>query len=221
MTWPVATAFYPSKPPEMNTDIIPADEKRSFTAALFILVESGVVALPTDTVYGLGALVFLAEGIERLYQVKARPHSLATPVLIASLGDLEKVCGEFNPMAKRLGECFWPGPLTLVVPRHPSLPDAISETPTIGVRIPDHPVTLELLSQAGPMAVTSANLSGREETHTAAEVMAQLGGRIALILDGGRTPGGVPSTVVDTTTDPVKILRPGPITDEEIWEVLG
>jgi L-threonylcarbamoyladenylate synthase len=221
VTWLVATASYPSKHFDMITEILPAQEHRAFIAALFFLLENGAIAFPTDTVYGLGVFAFQKEGVEHLYRVKNRPTSLAIPVLIDSLEKLEKVCSEVDPIARWLGNCFWPGPLTLVVPRHPDLPDALSQTPTIGVRVPDHPVALDLLRQTGPMAVTSANLSGYAETHTAQDVMAQLAGRIDLIIDGGRTPGGVPSTVVDTTTDPVTILREGPITEADIREALG
>lgn len=205
----------------MKTQVLPANDAEAIPAALDVLLGDGVVAFPTDTVYGVGVLAFRPEGIERLYRVKERPHSLAIPVLIGSSNELEKVALDPGPIAVKLAERFWPGPLTLVVPRHPDLPDIISKTPTIGVRIPDHPVALALLRQAGPMAVTSANLSGEPEAHTAEEVMAQLGGRVAFILDGGRTPGGIPSTVVDTTTDPVSILREGPVSEADIKEVLG
>jgi L-threonylcarbamoyladenylate synthase len=200
----------------METYVLPDGDPGAIPTALAVLLGDGIVAFPTDTVYGVGALAFQPEGIERLYQVKQRSHTLAIPVLIGSPHELEKVTLDPGPIAIKLAERFWPGPLTLVVPRHPRLPDAISQTATIGVRIPNHPAALALLHQAGPMAVTSANLSGMAETHTAEEVLAQLGGRVELILDGGRSPGGVPSTVVDTTTDPVSILREGPISEAEI-----
>ncbi len=119
-----------------------------------------------------------------------------------------------------LADRFWPGPLTLIVSRKPDLPDALSITPTIGVRVPDHPVALKLLRLAGPLAVTSANISGHENTNTAQEVLDQLGGRIHLVIDGGRTPGGVPSTVVDCTRPIPVILRAGPISMEDIQSAL-
>jgi L-threonylcarbamoyladenylate synthase len=205
----------------MKTKVISADEPSAFTLALDVLRGNGIVAFPTDTVYGLGAMAFQPEGIDRLYEAKDRPRTLAIAVLLGTTGELEKV--SFNPgqAANRLGERFWPGPLTLVVPRHPGVPDEIAQTPTIGVRIPDHPVALMLLGKTGPLAVTSANLSGEENAHTADEVLAQLGGRIDLVLDGGKTPGGVPSTVVNLTTDKPQILRPGPISKGEIRETLG
>ena len=114
-------------------------------------------------------------------------------------------------MAKKLAERFWPGPLTIIVPKHLSLPDSVSATNTVGVRVPDHIVARSVLRAAGPMAVTSANLSGQPSPSTAQEVFAQLNGRIALILDGGKTPGGVPSTLVDCTGSQPIVVRQGPI----------
>ena len=107
-----------------------------------------------------------------------------------TVDDLEKVAHQPSVGAMKLAQAFWPGPLTLVVPRHPDLPDNLAPRPTFGVRIPDHPVALELLRKAGPLAVTSANLSGQDNTSTAEEVLVQLGGRVHLVLDGGQTPGG-------------------------------
>jgi L-threonylcarbamoyladenylate synthase len=111
---------------------------------------------------------------------------------------------------------FWPGSLTLVVPKNPRLPAAVSSLPTVGVRMPDHALARRLLEQTGPMAVTSANLSGEPNALTAAHVLAQLSGRIELVLDGGRVPGGVPSTVVDCTAAVPQILREGPVTAADI-----
>ena len=109
----------------------------------------------------------------------------------------------------------------MIVPRNPALPEILSTLPTIGVRIPDHPVALALLKAAGPLAVTSANISGAANTLTAKQVMKQLKGRIHLIIDGGRTPGGVPSTVIDYTTPEPKILREGPISLKQIMDLCG
>jgi L-threonylcarbamoyladenylate synthase len=122
--------------------------------------------------------------------------------------------------ALRLAERFWPGPLTIIFPRYPDLPSELSPLPTIGVRMPDHPVALKLLRLSGPLAVTSANISGSSNTRTAGEVMAQLGGRVPIILDGGRTPGGLPSTVVDPCGEELAILRPGPLTRSDLLSVL-
>lgn len=181
----------------------------------------GLIVFPTDTVYGLAALPFQPQFIERLYVVKGRSSQKAIGILLGKKADLDLVISAMSPIAARLADAFWPGPLTLVVPRHPSLPFVLAPDETIGVRMPDHPVALALLRQSGPLAVTSANLSGRENTGTAQEVLNQLRGRIHLILDGGRVPGGVPSTVVDCTGEQPVILRQGPITLEAIQAALA
>ncbi|HLA98582.1 MAG TPA: L-threonylcarbamoyladenylate synthase [Anaerolineales bacterium] len=204
----------------MQTRLIPADQPEAIPAAIQALKRGELVAFPTDTVYGVGALVHDTDSIAQLYQVKERGAEKAIPVLLGDPGDLAQVALEVGSLALRLAGRFWPGALTLVVPRHPALPEIISPYPTIGVRMPDHPVALRLLRAAGPLAVTSANLSGARSATTAEEVMSQLAGRIALILDGGRTPGGQPSTVVDCTGPDPEILRPGPVTLEQILAVL-
>lgn len=196
--------------------IIPASQPGAIEAALEILRMGGMVAFPTDTVYGLGTLSTNPQAIDQLYVVKGRDAAKAIGVLLGRIDDLALVSRELSPAAQRLVERFWPGPLTLVVPRHPSLPENLSPLPTIGVRIPDHPVAIELLTRAGPLAVTSANLSGQPSTVTADEIQTQLGGYIPLILDGGSAPGGQSSTVVDCTGPVLKILRQGPISAKDI-----
>jgi L-threonylcarbamoyladenylate synthase len=181
-----------------------------------VLRNDGLVAFPTDTVYGVGALAFREEAVERLYRVKGRPTDKAIAVLVARASDLLNVAATLTPAAHRMAERFWPGPLTLVVPRHPALPEAVSPLATVGVRQPDHPLVQQLLELTGPLAVTSANRSGEPNALTAEDVLAQLDGRIDLVLDGGRVPGGVPSTVVDCTGSEPVILRAGPIGLEAI-----
>ena len=203
----------------MKTECISADHPTAIPHALDVLRNGGLVAFPTDTVYGLAAPVHNIESIERLYVVKGRNNTKAIAVLIGSVSDLDQVAMDLKATARKVAERFWPGPLTLIVPRHPDLPDVLAPLPTIGVRIPDHPVALALLQAAGPLAVTSANLSGGENTMTAKQVYQQLKGRIHLILDGGRTPGGVPSTVVDCTTPEPQVLREGPISLSEIMSI--
>ena len=140
----------------------------------------------------------------------------AIPVLIGDNEDLVQVAEEIPIFAMRLIDRFWPGPLTVLVPKRPTLPEAISATSTVGVRVPDHNVARALLRLAGPLAVTSANISSQPSPITAGQVMVQLGGRLALIIDGGETPGGIPSTLVDCTGDEIQILREGPISKEEL-----
>ncbi len=199
----------------METRVMPVSRK-SLRLANETLHKGGLVAFPTDTVYGVGALAFDGLAVEAIYIAKDRPLEKSIPVLIAEYADLARVAREIPAMAERLARNFWPGPLTLVVQKDPRLPSAVTSTDTVGVRIPNHPVARALLRSAGPMAVTSANLSGGPNPSTAKAVYAQLGGRITLILDGGETPGGVPSTVVDCTGPEPHILREGPIKAIEI-----
>jgi L-threonylcarbamoyladenylate synthase len=204
----------------MKTEILRSDHPVALRHAVDVLKNGGMVVFPTDTVYGLAAYPYIAEYVERLYIVKGRNAANAIAVLIGEVNDLDRVALSPNEAARRLAQRFWPGPLTLIVPRHASLPDVLSPYPTIGVRMPNHSVALTLLRMAGPLAVTSANLSGQENTNTAQEALAQLEGRIHLVIDGGQTPGGIPSTVVDCTAPEPVVLRPGPITMEEILTTL-
>jgi L-threonylcarbamoyladenylate synthase len=194
---------------------------RDLDRAVELLRAGELVAFPTDTVYGVAGDVLNLQAIERLYVVKGRDSGKAIPVLLGNVDQLAQVTPGMGGIAEQLAGRFWPGPLTLVVPRHPRLPENLSLGPTLGVRMPNHPVALALLRRAGPLAVTSANLSGGANTTTAEEVLAQLGGRIPLILDGGRTPGGQPSTVVDCTGPEPAVLRKGPLSAEEILAALG
>jgi L-threonylcarbamoyladenylate synthase len=203
----------------MKTEVLPAQDQLALSHALEILQLGGLVAFPTDTVYGVGALAFDGVAVKSIYAAKDRPLEKAIPVLIGDADDFAKVSIEIPEIALKLAARFWPGPLTLVVRKHPELPEAVSAETTVGVRIPDHPVALALLRLVGPMAVTSANLSGQPSPSTAEEVFIQLGGRIALILDGGKTPGGVPSTVVDCLGEAPQVLRIGAISKNEILAV--
>jgi L-threonylcarbamoyladenylate synthase len=204
----------------MKTLILPVQDLQALRRALEVLESGGLVAFPTDTVYGVGAKAFDRVAVESIYTVKGRSVEKAIPVLIGNIDDLLKVAVAVPEIAFRLAAHFWPGPLTLVIPKHPDLPEAVSSGPTVGVRIPNHPAARALLRLAGPMAVTSANISGQPSPTTAQEVFTQLGGRIALILDGGTTPGGVPSTVVDCAGWEAHILRAGPIPQREILEII-
>jgi L-threonylcarbamoyladenylate synthase len=205
----------------MKTEIIAADSPISIQRALDVLQAGGLVAFPTDTVYGVGALAFDGKAVESIYTVKDRPIEKAIPVLIGDVEDINKPASEVLLMARKLAERYWPGPLTIILPKRFGLPDSVSATNTVGVRVPDHLAARSVLRAAGPMAVTSANISGQPSPSTAEEVFVQLNGRIALILDGGRTPGGVPSTVVDCTGTNPTIIREGPISLHDILTVTG
>jgi L-threonylcarbamoyladenylate synthase len=205
----------------MQTQILPIQGADGLAAALEILAAGGLVAFPTDTVYGLGALAFDENAVASLYDVKERGIEKAIPILIGEFNQLAQVTSYVPLMAEKLAKRFWPGPLTMILPRHPSIPDAVTPLTTVGVRIPNLIALRKLLRLTGPMAVTSANISGQSSPSTAIGVEAQLGGRIPLILDGGVTRGGVPSTLVDCTKDEPVILREGPISLEEILKALA
>lgn len=204
----------------MKTEILSANTPQAIPRALEVLRDGGLVAFPTDTVYGVGALVFDEQAVESIYAAKERPVEKAIPVLLGDAADIGQVAEEIPLTASRLIERFWPGPLTVLVPKKPSVPVVVSATSTVGVRVPDHEVARRLLRLAGPMAVTSANISSQASPTTAEQVNQQLGGRIALIIDGGRTPGGVPSTLVDCTGDEIQILREGPISKDELLKLI-
>ena len=204
----------------MKTEVLSTAKPENLSRALQVLKEGGMVAFPTDTVYGLGASAYHAQAIARIYKAKGRSRENPIPILLANMQELSRVTLSPPPMARRLAKRFWPGPITLIVWRKPTLPDEISPSSTVGVRVPDHPVALTLLTIAGPLAVTSANKSGDPIARTASEVLEGFGGDIDLILDGGMTPGGEPSTVVDCTRASPQILREGPISEVEIREEL-
>ena len=204
----------------MKTKVLPVNHSEALPSALKILRAGGLVAFPTDTVYGLGALAFDDTAIESIYKAKDRPIEKAIPILIGDLSDLYKVSDDIPNMALRFATRFWPGPLTCILPKKQTLPLAVSATATVAVRIPDHADARALLRAVGPMAVTSANISGQPDPSTAQEVYDQLNGRIPLILDGGKTRGGVPSTLVDCTGEKPVVLREGPISLDELLAAL-
>ena len=205
----------------MQTEILPASSSDTIARALAILHAGGLIAFPTDTVYGVGALAYHGHAIESIYIAKDRPVEKAIPVLISDVEDVDRVAMDIPDAARTLASRFWPGPLTILFPKRADLPESVSATSTVGVRVPDHETARALLRAAGPMAVTSANISGAQSPVTAEEVHQQLGGRIPLIVDGGRTPGGVPSTLVDCTGAELRVLREGPITLTQLLAALN
>lgn len=191
--------------------------------AISILKQGGIVAFPTDTVYGLGACISIAQAVERVYQVKERPRSMALPLLLADKSQIGEVAEPVPPIAWLLADKFLPGALTMVLPRAKSVPDIVTGGgKTVAVRIPAHPVPVALIQGVGaPIVGTSANLSGKPSSLTAEEVYAQLGDRVDLIIDGGRCPGGKESTIVDLTGEAPVLLREGAISREELEQVCG
>jgi len=204
----------------MKTEIISTHHPHAIARAIEVLASGGLVAFPTDTVYGVAAGLFNVRGINRLYEAKARSANKAIAVLIGEVEQLQQLTPEFGGAAQRLAEKFWPGALTLVVTKQAGLPENLSPLPTVGVRMPDHTFARALMRAAGPLATSSANLSGEANTLTARQVLDQLEGRIELLLDGGDTPGGVPSTVVDCTQQPPKVLREGALPAQDIYRAL-
>ena len=191
------------------------------TAALQALEAGRVVALPTDTVYGLGVDPFRPGASDRLFAIKRRPRTVDLPLLVAGADQVLTVATAVPPIAARLMGRYWQGPLTLVVPRRPDLAaDLGDDEATVGVRCPDHEVPLALCRRRGPLATTSANLHGQPTLTTAAEVDAALGEALAVVLDGGPCTGE-PSTVVDCTGEAPKCLREGRIPWTEIQSALA
>jgi L-threonylcarbamoyladenylate synthase len=193
------------------TATLAADAPGALAAALDVIRAGGLVVFPTDTVYGVGCDLWNPAAIARLYEAKARPRTLAIPVLVASPADVSAVAADLPPGFSRAVTHFWPGALTLIVPRQSTVPDLLcAGRESIAVRMPDHPVALDLLRRVGgALAVTSANRSGEVATATAEDALEDLAGRVELVLDGGRCPGGTASAIVDLTSEPPRLLRAG------------
>lgn len=204
----------------MNSQLLSAIQPSSITTAISLLKQGEIIAFPTDTVYGLGADAFNEEAILKLFEAKGREYNKAIAILVGSYKQLQLLTEHINAQAESLISEFWPGGLTVIVEKKAGLPISLSPTNTIGIRMPDHPVAIKLLEEFGPLATTSANLSGGKNPQNAAEVLGQLNERIPLILDGGPCQGGIPSTIVDCTASPVKILRQGAITSDRIFSIL-
>jgi L-threonylcarbamoyladenylate synthase len=198
-------------------------EPEVLAQAAAVIRQGGLVAFPTETVYGLGANAMDAAAVARIFAAKGRPADNPLIVHVASREALDRVVTSVSPEAERLMERFWPGPLTLVLPRASSVPDIVScGLPTVGVRMPDHPVALALIHAAGvPIAAPSANLSGRPSPTSAEHVIEDLSGRVNVVLDGGETGVGLESTVLDLTVDPPVLLRPGGVTMEQLTAEIG
>ncbi len=191
--------------------------QREIKKGVKILQKGGVIAFPTDTVYGLGADAFNSTAVERIYEIKNRPKYQQFPLLIADVKQLDTLAEPIPEIAWFLARRFWPGGLTLVLSKTDSVPAYLASGPTIAVRIPNHPVCQVLIQHLGnPIIGTSANTSGQPAALTAEEVGQQLGGRIDLIINGGQCPGGKESTIVDITHAPPVILRQGIIPSQEI-----
>jgi L-threonylcarbamoyladenylate synthase len=205
----------------LTTAVLATDP--ALLAAAAILRRGGLVAFPTETVYGLGANALNPEAVEKIFAAKQRPHWDPVIVHVANVAAARALTLAWPRSADRLAEVFWPGPLTMLLPRAPQVPPLCTAgRDKVGVRMPSHPVALALIAAAGvPVAAPSANRFGHTSPTTAAHVLADLDGRIDAILDAGSCDVGVESTVLDPTADPPVIYRPGGITAEQIRGVLG
>jgi L-threonylcarbamoyladenylate synthase len=198
------------------------DDAAGRAEAIEVLRGGGIVALPTDTVYGIAVALDAPGGIERLFRVKNRPPDRGIMLLLEAAAQADSI-GVMGPAATALADAYWPGGLTVVVPQRPDvmLPAALTGgTPTIGLRVPDHAAPRALAAAVGPLPTTSANVSGLPEARDAAEILAQLGDGVDMILDGGPARGGPPSTVVDCTGARPVILRDGAIPAARIAAIL-
>lgn len=190
--------------------------------AAAVIEAGGIVAFPTDTVYGLGADPFSRDAVDRIYRVKNRDRTLPLPVLLPDKESVYSVASGVPAKALSLMEHFWPGGLTLVFYRSDGFPGYVTaKSDKIAVRVPDHAVPLVLMKKAGiPVAGTSANLSNHPSALTAQEVMEQLGDSVDIIIDGGRCPGGVESTLIDVTGPELEFIRAGAVSREDIERFL-
>jgi L-threonylcarbamoyladenylate synthase len=195
----------------------------ALTAAVDCLKQGGLVAIPTDTLYGLAADVTNDAAVEKLFQAKRRSHGAPLPILVTHLLQASSLVQNMPPLALKLGHLYWPGPLTLVLRRSPAFHSlALAGRDTVALRVPDHAVPIELMQAlGGPITGTSANRSGHAPPCTAAEVALELDDNVDIIIDGGPSPIGVESTVVDVTRERPHILREGAIRRAELETAAG
>jgi L-threonylcarbamoyladenylate synthase len=203
--------------------VLKAEAEGTLAEAIAVLKGGGLVAYPSDTVYGLGAAASDERAVARAFAVKGRLSEKALPLLLADVEDMAPLCTEVPPLARLLAERFWPGPLTLVLRRAPGFQSAaLGGGDSVALRVPDHSFLRELIRALDePITGTSANRSGRPSCRTAREVTRQLGNAVDLIIDGGTSRVGQGSTVVDITTEPVRIVRGGAISQAEVEKVVG
>jgi L-threonylcarbamoyladenylate synthase len=198
------------------------DQKEQYRRAIDVLLQGGVAAMPTDTVYGLIAVAADDGAVRRVYEIKGRPHDQPLPLFVESIAQAELI-GDLPESARRLAEKFWPGPLTIVVHGKSAYRTlAAAGADTVGLRVPDDPALREIAAQLGPLTATSANRSGEQECRSAAEVQAQIGDTVDVIVDAPLRAGERPSTVVDCTqSGKVRIVREGALGRAAIAEVLA
>ncbi|WP_337061668.1 L-threonylcarbamoyladenylate synthase [Kineococcus sp. G2] len=195
----------------------PVTRERGLAAAENAVKRGEVVVLPTDTVYGIGADAFSPAAVQKLLDAKGRGRDMPPPVLVPEVRTVDGLASAVPFAVRELMDAFWPGALTIVCRAQPSLTWDLGDTHgTVALRMPLHPVALELLKRTGPMAVSSANLSGRPAATLVQEAVDQLGSSVRVYLDGGPSPKGAPSTIVDASDGPLRVLRVGALSEEEL-----
>ena len=207
----------------MDTLLLPADRADTPSVAANIIKQGGLVAIPTETVYGLGADGLNPDAVAKIFKAKGRPQDNPLILHVSEPGEIERFCHSIPQAAYDLAAAFWPGPLTMVLPALPTVPKCTTAgLPTVAVRCPDNTVTREIIRLSGvPIAAPSANLSGKPSTTTAEHVLHDHNGNIDAVVDGGPCRVGLESTIVDLTEDCPRLLRPGGITPEQLIAVLG
>ena len=206
-----------------TTLLTPETDENAVKTAAELIRAGEVVGMPTETVYGLAANALNGEAVKKIFLAKGRPQDNPLIVHIADFDQIYDLCPAVPPQAKLLADAFWPGPLTMIVPKGDCIPDEVScGLDTVGIRLPSHPMARALIRESGvPLAAPSANTSGRPSTTTAAHVMHDMDGKIAAVLDGGACGVGVESTVITLALERPRLLRPGGITLEQLRSVLG
>ncbi|MBU0534085.1 MAG: threonylcarbamoyl-AMP synthase [Candidatus Omnitrophica bacterium] len=202
---------------KINSSIL---EEDVISKVKMVLKNGGVIAFPTDTVYGLAGDLFSEDAVKKIYEIKGRDYSKPLPVLVCDIQSVALYVEKIPDFAYKLMEAFCPGSLTVILKRKVGL-DISLKTDTLGFRIPDYPMVLGLLKEYGPLVCTSANISGGKDAVNADEVSQYFDGKIDLILDGGQTVLQRPSTIIDCTSDSPKIIRGGKITQKDIKRVIG
>lgn len=210
----------------MNTEYLSVKDAGGEVAlqrAADIISGGGLVAIPTETVYGLGASALIDEAVARIFEVKGRPQDNPLIIHVHGAEALDKWCSDVPKEAYALAEKFWPGPLTMVLKKKPCVPERVTAgMDTVGVRCPDHPATLRIIELAGvPIAAPSANISGKPSPTTAQHVRHDIDGMVEAIVDGGDCRVGLESTIIDLSVSPPRLLRPGGVSLEQLREVLG
>ena len=190
--------------------------KEALETASEKLHNGGIIAIPTDTVYGFAALVSDETAIEKLYRIKEREQNKSIAVLLGDAEQASLIAHKFPMKAQRLAKSYWPGALTIIIRKKAGLPANLTSNDLVGLRIPDHAFTRDLIRMTGPLAVTSANISGQPPAKSVPDFLNILGPQLDMIIDGGPCRGGVPSSVINCETEPAVVLRAGAVSEEEL-----